>query len=215
MHLEIMRKDLKLLPWLTAEQAITALRGMTKTDITISDLISHCQYYNCDAFITASGLGGIAETPLLIGEDNWSYKCFAHGPQRVINAEVLAKTSGISKLYLQGSVRISDDECTPIFKDCEWVAESDPTTHPVLFKTSDIEKLAVFINGPAKDLDPRERTSLHKMFSVFLAMTKLDKVKPGAVHAVLEAAAKEHEIEFTLDAETVSRHVRTVLSTLR
>lgn len=210
-----MRKDLKLLPWLTAEQALTALRDMTKTDLAFSDLISHCQYHNCNAFITASGLGGIADTPILIGEDDWSYKCFAHGPQRVLNAEVLVKTLGISKLYLQGSVRTVDDECTPVFKDCEWVADADPTTYPVLFKTSDIEKLAVFINGPAKDLDPRERTSLHKMISVLLAMTELDKVKPGAVHAVFEAAADEHSIDFTLDAETVSKHVRAVLSTFR
>ena len=91
-----MRKDLKLLPWLTAEQALTALRDMTQTDLTFSDLISHCQYHNCNAFITASGLGGIADTPILIGEDDWSYKCFAHGPQRVLNAEVLVKTLGIS-----------------------------------------------------------------------------------------------------------------------
>lgn len=206
-QLEIMRKDLKLLPWLTAEQAITALRQMTETDLTVSDLLSHCQYHNCEAFITATGLRGIAASPFSTGEHEWSYRCFATGPQKVINPEVLGRTAGISKLYLQGPVRTAEDEYAPIFKDCEWEVEVDPTALSIQFSTTAIQALAELINGPAKPLASSERKSLHTIIAVLLAECAIDPTTPFAAHAVLAAAAAKHGIVFKLTDDTVAKHV--------
>lgn len=207
-----MRKDFEALPWLTAEQAVTTLREMTKTDITYKDLISHCQYFNCEAFIVVIGLRGCASAPLAIGEDDWTYTCIAHGPQRVINAEVLAGSTGAAKLYLQGTVRTGDDEDAPKFDDVEWEAEADPTEYAIQFRTASIQNLADLINGPTKALDPRERRSLHKIIAVLLAECGIDPSNPFAAHAVLAAAAARHGIEFGLNDDTVAKHLKAATS---
>jgi hypothetical protein len=211
----LMRKDLKILPWLTPEQAVFAICDMTKVDFTLSDLISHCNHHNCEAFILTEGLRGIATTPFSVGGDDWSYACFAYGPQRLINAGVLAGAKGMTKLCLQGTVREKNEEDALSFDDIEWEAEADISAFLIQFKPKDIEALAVAINGPAKALDPRERTSLYKLISALLAMTKLDEIKPGAVHAVLETAARDKGIEFSLDADTVAKHVNAAIFAAR
>jgi len=208
-----MRKDLLALPWLTAEQALVVLKDLLGYEILYDDLISQCQYQQCEVHIHPGETQGTASTDLPVGETDWTTACWASGLQKVLNPEALTNTKRRVRLYLSGTVFAQDEGEPSRHRLIAWEADVDLDECAVRFQTSAIQDLADLITSSTKAVDPRERKSLHRIIKVLAATSEVDLSKPYAAHSMMEAAASLHGIEFELTDQTLKNHFEAVTAT--
>lgn len=201
-----MRKDLQALPWLTAEQALIVLNDLLGYPISYGDLLSQCQYHQCEVFINLKDVKGTSSDALPVGEDEWTTACYPSGPQKVLNPEALIGTKRKLKMHLSGTVLTLDDDQALSHSFIDWEAEVDPDECEVRFQTSSVQKLADLISKSSKSMDPRERRSLHQIIAVLASMNRIDLRKPYAAYHAMAAEAASASIELGTD-DTVAKHL--------
>lgn len=207
-----MRKDLLALPWLTAEQALVALKGLLGYEILYGDLISQCQYHQCEVFISPGEAQGTSSTALPLGETEWTTTCRASGPQKILNPEALAGTKRGVKLYLSGAVLTTGEDEPCRYQAIDWEVDIDLDECAVQFQTSAIQDLAELITTLNKPLDARERKSLHRIIAVLASMSGIDLSKPFSPYEAMAKEAALLGIALGTD-DTVAKHLEAAAAT--
>lgn len=141
------RKNLLLLTYLTAEQALACLQEQADNHVTAHDLYSHCLEGHLPAYIKA-GEDGIE------GEHGFS-QVYGVGYHQVLNPNSLFAGREKFTATLVGDVLAEPDPEAGRPVRVEWVAELDPNRYQVHFKTNDVVQLAEDIieassNGPSQ-----------------------------------------------------------------
>lgn len=208
----MIRKDLLVLPWLTADQALVLLNSMLGYQIAYQDLISQCQYDHCEAYVLLRNVEGVSSTPLPNGDIDWSMTCYASGPQKVLNPEVLISLKRNVKLYLCGTVKDKDEEEPSRYTSVQWEADVNLDSCPVHFKTSCIQQLSELIVSTAKPIDARERKSLYRIIAVLAAMCGIKLNKPYAAYDAMATKAASLGIMLGSD-DTVAKHLQAAAET--
>lgn len=202
-----MRKDLLALPWLTADQALVALKDLLGYEILLEDLISQCQYNQCELFVLTGDIKGASSTALPLGETDWTNTCRAVGPQRVINPEALIAAKNRVKLCLSGAVITSDDDEPRKYQSIEWEVDIGLDECVVQFQTSQIQDLSDRITAQNKPLDPRERKSMLRIIAVLASMAGIDLSKPYAPYEAIAQKAAEIGVAVGND-DTVKKYLK-------
>lgn len=208
-----MRKDLLALPWLTAEQALIVLNDLLGYQIAYGDLISQCQYHQCEVFIHLKDVRGTTSDALPVGKDDWTTACYASGPQKVLNPEALVGAKRKVKLRLSGTVLTLDGDEPYSHSFIQWEANVDVDTCEVRFQTSAVQDLADLIVKSSKPMDPREKKSLHQIIAVLASMSGIDLSKPYAAYQAMAAEAASAGIELGTD-DTVAKHLEAAAITV-
>ena len=201
-----MRKDLLALPWLTAEQALVALKDLLGYEILLEDLISQCQYNQCEVFVLTGDTQGTSSTVLPLGETEWTIKCCAAGPQRVLNPEALIAAKNRVKLCLSGAVFTVEEDEPRKYQPIEWEVDIGLEECVVQFQTSKIQDLAGLITALNKPLDPRERKSMLRIIAVLASMAGIDLSKPYTPYEAIAQKAAEIGVEVGND-DTVAKYL--------
>lgn len=204
-----MRKELKLLPWLTAELSLAALRDITELPITHELLLQYCHFGLCDAYVFIEGTPGwCADGALPKEERGWTTDCFAVGPQRLIGLSSLIDTAtSKDRILLLGSVRTDQDPEAATYQDVEWYTSS-ATPPPLYFKQEDIFGLAKKLTEDtetAAELDPREKNSVSQIIAVLADMAGVDIKHPYAQFEAMAKHAASAGIRFSLRDATVAK----------
>ncbi|NHN75882.1 hypothetical protein HA520_01050 [Azotobacter chroococcum] len=202
------RKELKALEWLTTDQALTALEDMGCTKVDKSYLVDHCQHGNCEVYILADGQRGQCIDAIPYGKDEWTYECYGIGYQKILSPDKLLAPS-LAKLILTGTVRNDDRPEPEVFDYIDWEIEALPRSLKLYYKIDQIESLGIKIisSGKSGTLDPRERKSAGQIIAVLAAMAGVDRSKPYAAVAALQAAAATEGIPFDLSPETIVKYL--------
>lgn len=138
-----MEKVYRLLQWLDTKQAVDWLQDMTATRITVRELLQLCAAKQCDMYICAPGLEGIWFDP-----DGNEQKCSGVGYQKVIGRFI---DPPIQRLQLEGEFweHPIDEACYP--NQGYWEANAElEAGYGIYFKPSDVEALAMKMNGTAE-----------------------------------------------------------------
>lgn len=202
------RKELKALPWLTTDQALTALKDMGCVEIDEAYLINQCQHENCEAYILIDGQLGYCPDGIPFGENEFTCQCYAVGYQKIVKPDILLGSS-LTTINLVGTVTNGDRPEPQAFDSVEWQAEISLKLCDLRYKTDQIESLGIKIisSGKTGALDPRERKSAGQIIAVLAAMAGVDRSKPYAAIAALQAAAATEGIPFDLSPETIVKYL--------
>lgn len=185
-----MKRNHKLLQWLSIDQALESLCSLTKEPVSEEDLISQCEEGRCGAFVKISAIEGKTLDAQADELGEWTFQVFGTGYQQVSSPTVLLRNSksGPISIQLTGAVRTSPHLECPEGDGVFWEASVPPQEQSLYFKRSEIDLLAMLING-ADELEPREETSVGRLLSILADMAELDISKPNKAAEVLRLHA--------------------------
>lgn len=187
---EGMRPDHERLSFLTVNQALESIKGMTGLPMTLEDLISQCEAGHCIAYLGGEPLKGLAQVAEL-GEA--AAAVFGAGNQRIVNIQRL---QGLS-LDAKASLVLAGPVFSDVPDDYEetvrvWEADVPRAVAMLRFRPTDIRSLAESLVGqtPAsRPLETRERESIGKLITILVEMNGLDAMGDYKAGAVLLAEA--------------------------
>lgn len=185
-----MKRNHKLLQWLSVDQALESLRSLTNEPISEEDLVSLCEEGNCSAFIRIGMSEGKAIEALAYQESEWTYQVFGSGYQQLSSPRALWANRKTKSMPAQlcGNVRTAPDLELGEVDAVTWETFVAAHDQSLYFKRSEIVRLAELIVGN-DDLDPRERVSVARLIAILADMDKLDITTTNKASKVLIAHA--------------------------
>ncbi|MFY1032705.1 hypothetical protein [Pseudomonas asiatica] len=170
-----MKRNHKLLRWLSLDQALESLCSLTKEVVSEEDLISHCEEGNCGAFVQIDLSEGKALDALTNEEGEWTFQVFGVGYQRLSGPRALwaNRKSKSMSVQLCGAVRTAPELEESEVGDTIWETSVPAHEQSLYFRRSQIVRLAEMITG-SDDLDPRERVSVGRLIAILADLDKLD-----------------------------------------
>lgn len=186
-----MKRNHKLLQWLSIEQALECLGSLTKELISEEDLVSLCEEGNCAAFVWIDLSEGNALDALTNENGEWTSKVFGVGYQRLSSPRALSVNRKGKPMSAQlcGAVRTAPDLERDEVGDVIWETSIPAHDQSLYFRRSEIVRLAELIAGN-DDLDPRERASVGRLIAILADLAKLDIGKTSkAATALINHAA--------------------------
>ncbi len=183
------------LTFLTMDQALKALSGVSKVPASREDLLSLCDDGHCKLYVDMDGISGITQ---LTGEpEEAQEKVSDAGTQLVQNVRAVRKARPGVPFLIQivGSVFLDDDSFDDVVR--AWEAKIDIEAVELKFRSGDISNLAESLASmarPIKKLGGKERESYNAVVAALTLVAGLDLKTPYAAHTVL-AKAGEHIID--------------------
>lgn len=170
-----MKRTHQKLQWLSLDQALESLCGLTKEVVSEEDLISHCEEGNCGAFVRIGLSEGKALDALINVEDEWTSQVYGVGYQQLSAPRALwaSRKSKSMSVQLCGAVRTAPELEESEVGDTIWETSIPANEQSLYFSSSQIIHLANMITGN-DDLDPRERVSVGRLIAILADLGEID-----------------------------------------
>ena len=179
------------LTFLTMDQALNALSGVSKQPATQEDLLSLCEDGQCKLYVSIGGVHGFTQRT---GElEEVREKVFCAGLQQVHSVRAVRRARLGSQVTVQvaGPVFLEGDSFEDVIR--VWECEIDIGAVELLFRSADIsnlvESLAVMAR-PVKTLGTRERDSWSAVVAGLALAAGIDmKHADSAATTIIHAGA--------------------------